>query len=1064
MQSINLKSFNTTNINVDTIRISPETLYEYKDWDRFFDALELNKTIKVLNLGNIKLDELVIEKFANVLINNNTLEELNFYKCSLHENNILFLIESLKANKSIKNLYLGFNNISLNILAESLGELIALNRITSLNLHNTQFNNILNSFASNLNDSCLLSELYLGRNKINSNNLKNLIDYLKKTKHLKILNLEYNNIDEVAVNNICESLNYNNSLESLDLSNNYINHIGAKSISTLLLNNKSLIEINLSYNRIENEGAKFLSNSLKKNKTLVNLYLNSNTIDNLGLEYIYESITTNIDSPLLNLTLNINKFEKNNSIYLKINNLLRLKRKLSFIDFKVRKTSMDGLIIPNDKILFKIFSFQYKLKKNSFNFQYQFYNQLDFNKWKESRQSIIKIMEKIYYSVDTINYYNEKIEFINLNQSDIDIKLSKIFINSFRDKIESEVKICCSKLDAIEFYTHSEYFIKTLDMIYPHTSNFELELLNFKKKINECKRFSSLYRYNNFKLNSIQIELNTLDDIEKAWNILSKHILLYNRKYSFHIHFDINNNIFKLTKFNIIKLQLINTKRYNTILNNDYNLFKLFLKLVDALQDIHYSGIELNNLNPNMIYFNRNNVYIDIDYQYYVDNTFIAPERKNLDNLIFGKSDIYSLGVLFFIFCLQRNNILININKDIPIANLITNSRSLFRDEWFYNLILSMINSNPSSRLTLKKIGKEIKKYLYNDLLYGTSIDQFKLLLQFRKKSRIYNNRSYKISRNNIIQNFTKIFNNIKNINISTINNFKFIGETGVGDGVFRDSLEVYLSSLFNINNLEEDLFVYNHDYGFYSPNDLKEYKNEMEALGVIIFHCIILGYPLHMKLTPLVYCKLVNKIENTTEFVLRIIENFDSILVNNIKLLLNDTNEEQFILAKELIDYKKKDLFGGKFRMINIEHIYNGFKKFMFAKEYKKLIKGEWKELELLCCGHDKITSGMILECLDVSLSNDKWYINSNSKTKDWFIEWINSKNSDELRNFLRLCTGLSTITDDFKINATPSMGGYIRTYTCAYEIKIPINRNDKNDFFNMMDESIQSLDQIED
>lgn len=180
------------------------------------------------------------------------------------------------------------------------------------------------------------------------------------------------------------------------------------------------------------------------------------------------------------------------------------------------------------------------------------------------------------------------------------------------------------------------------------------------------------------------------------------------------------------------------------------------------------------------------------------------------------------------------------------------------------------------------------------------------------------------------------------------------------------------------------------------------------------------------------------------------------------------DENDSDLSLdANESYLKIKNRFFGQNKRMKNIDHIKNGFIKFMNEYEKKLLENCFWDEIELLCCGPEIITSEMILSCMEDSLSDQIWYSNQQTiQTKEWLISWVKSQNSNALRKFLQFATGLSSIPtkfDHFRINVIP-IERFIRSNTCFYQVHIGTSCLTKDQFFEMLKTSLDFLGQIED
>lgn len=137
----------------------------------------------------------------------------------------------------------------------------------SKKLSEENFKKLLNSIATNqLKGSPYLKEdeLNLSGLGLGDDDVKKIMEALKRNDDISELNLDNNNISDEGGKTIAEFLK-NNFITGVSLKNNKIRDEGAKSIANALKYNNGLIDLALDYNKIGDEGAKAFLSVLQKN-------------------------------------------------------------------------------------------------------------------------------------------------------------------------------------------------------------------------------------------------------------------------------------------------------------------------------------------------------------------------------------------------------------------------------------------------------------------------------------------------------------------------------------------------------------------------------------------------------------------------------------------------------------------------------------------------------------------------------------------------------------------------------------------------------------------------------
>ena len=186
-------------------------------------------------------------------------------------------------NENIKNIDISFNHkINLSLISH----ILSLKNLSKLNLQmnsidDKEIKSIVNYIKEN---NSPIKTLILKNNKITSEGSVSIVDLIKFSKTLKVLDLSYNELKSEGVKKICNGIIVSNStscLEQLFLNGNKCNDYCADDIFNLLVNNnvKKLKLLSLSVNFFSNKGIDKILSSLRKNNYLEQLYLGENKID-----------------------------------------------------------------------------------------------------------------------------------------------------------------------------------------------------------------------------------------------------------------------------------------------------------------------------------------------------------------------------------------------------------------------------------------------------------------------------------------------------------------------------------------------------------------------------------------------------------------------------------------------------------------------------------------------------------------------------------------------------------------------------------------------------------------
>lgn len=111
-----------------------------------------------------------------------------------------------------------------------------------------------------------------------------------KDSLLSSISLPRSNIDSVSLVVLLEGIKYSKTLRLLDIESNKIGDRGAIILSNLLLSNNTLVSLNISNNSIQQEGICQIFNILHSNTTLQALYIGANNLTENGGSLVREAI------------------------------------------------------------------------------------------------------------------------------------------------------------------------------------------------------------------------------------------------------------------------------------------------------------------------------------------------------------------------------------------------------------------------------------------------------------------------------------------------------------------------------------------------------------------------------------------------------------------------------------------------------------------------------------------------------------------------------------------------------------------------------------------------------
>jgi len=256
-----------SNNSLETVDIS-DNCFSSIGMKNLFEALKINTSIKSLNvLKNFAFDESVAKTLLEALKINTTLKKLNLEHCDIVPEEMFFIAEMLKINKSLIEFNIGcqFGSQSIEYISDA------------LKINNT-LKNLQMAFMNIGSDAKLLGEALKANNtlthlsisycRLHREGIYFIAQALKINTTLQKIGLSFNKIGRKGADNIADVLNINTTLTCIDLSHNDIVKYDFFKITKALKTNTTLKQINFSGNDLREDGLKLISKALMINNTL----------------------------------------------------------------------------------------------------------------------------------------------------------------------------------------------------------------------------------------------------------------------------------------------------------------------------------------------------------------------------------------------------------------------------------------------------------------------------------------------------------------------------------------------------------------------------------------------------------------------------------------------------------------------------------------------------------------------------------------------------------------------------------------------------------------------------
>ena len=271
------------------------------------DAIErmmnVNKTLKLLNLSGCRLDTAVANHIVAGLVKNDYLIQLNIERnCYITSEGWVHVFKALCNNTPLKKLDINVNNVRMEG-SVALVEMLSLNKsLTELSLQDCLIPEAgLGEIARGLLKNTSLKKLDITHNKLGIGGSVALAEMLSCNKSLTELNLRWCDIPEAGLREIPKGLLKNTSLKKLDISRNKLGMEGSVALAEMLSCNKSLTELDLERCDIPEAGLREIARGLLQNTSLKKLDISGNKLGMEGSVALAEMLSCNKSLTELNL-------------------------------------------------------------------------------------------------------------------------------------------------------------------------------------------------------------------------------------------------------------------------------------------------------------------------------------------------------------------------------------------------------------------------------------------------------------------------------------------------------------------------------------------------------------------------------------------------------------------------------------------------------------------------------------------------------------------------------------------------------------------------------------------
>ncbi|KAL3289423.1 hypothetical protein HHI36_022848 [Cryptolaemus montrouzieri] len=244
----------------------------HESWQSFCNACGNLNMLEVISFKGMDISEDYMRKLLHAVKSNSKITTLRFDGCELDMMPSFYLVDSLKSNTTLRELYLPSSKL-YSREAQCLGNFLQINfHLKVLDISNNFIGDRgLESLAKGLVKQNIpgsgLSVLVIFNNQLTEKSGTVINNIIKCCKNLHTLNIGYNNLTDEVLLEVKVGLMETKSLEGLGLQCTLLTCKGIISLAEAIEHNTSLLKINLKGNKaIQVQGLDKLCNALTNSK------------------------------------------------------------------------------------------------------------------------------------------------------------------------------------------------------------------------------------------------------------------------------------------------------------------------------------------------------------------------------------------------------------------------------------------------------------------------------------------------------------------------------------------------------------------------------------------------------------------------------------------------------------------------------------------------------------------------------------------------------------------------------------------------------------------------------
>ncbi|CAJ0581962.1 unnamed protein product, partial [Mesorhabditis spiculigera] len=253
----------------------------YRGWIPFFRAVRNCHSLQDIDMRYSSMSEKALPGLSKMLraVPPAALTCLHVENCGMTGKNLLHLVGALKGNTTLRELFLGENNIQETDGAHLYQLIVTNTGLTTLDLRNNELKDVGMHHvcdalcnAETLRRSSLQA-LVVWKNFLTAASMMAVARALRRNPHLETLNLGMNNLGEAGISNLKEALQDSAChLQRLGLQDTKMDNQCAIMIAECMADNEAMVRIDLRDNPgISSAGLLALHSAMRHNKTLTML-------------------------------------------------------------------------------------------------------------------------------------------------------------------------------------------------------------------------------------------------------------------------------------------------------------------------------------------------------------------------------------------------------------------------------------------------------------------------------------------------------------------------------------------------------------------------------------------------------------------------------------------------------------------------------------------------------------------------------------------------------------------------------------------------------------------------